>query len=215
MSIRVVLPAGILSYPALDKPAKPMDGSKPGAAEKYQATLVYPATEKFHVVATIDGQKVNTTLADVVKRVIAAKFGEDKVATVLAAMGNGKKYRSPIRVDGEKGDPPKYAKIAGEGARFLRASTTSKPQCAYPSLALMTDEQIKADLYAGCKARMSVTVSWFDKEGNAGITLYLNNVQKIGEGERLSNMGAPASSDFDAVETTAADANDLAALLGG
>ena len=212
MSIRVILPAGILSYPSLDVPQKPMEGAPAGTPAKYQATLVYRADQTLDVMAVLDQKKVPTTLVEVIKKVVAAKFGEDKVADILKRMGPGKAFHSPIRVDDP--DAPKYKDVAGEGARFLRASTTTKPQCAYPSLALMSDEEIKRDLYAGCKAKMSVTVAWFDKGGKKGITLYLNNVQKIGEGERIGTRGAPATSDFDAIETTEADANDLANLLG-
>ncbi|MCU0624050.1 MAG: DUF2815 family protein [Gemmatimonadaceae bacterium] len=211
MSIRTILPAGILSYPALAVPAKPMEGSAV-QTPKYQATLVYRADQPLDVEIVDGGKKVKTTLVEVIRKVVAAKFGEDKVADILKRMGPGKSFHSPIRVDDE--DAPKYATVAGPGARFLRASTTTKPQCAYPDLRLMDDEAITRDLYAGCKARMSVTVAWFDKGGKKGITLYLNNVQKIGEGERIGNAGAPASNDFDAVETTAEDANDLANLLG-
>ena len=40
----------------------------------------------------------------------------------------------------------------------------------------------------------------YNTDGNRGIKLYLNNVQKLAEGERLGGGGSNVNDDFTAVE---------------
>jgi len=54
------------------------------------------------------------------------------------------------------------------------------------------------EFYSGCYARASVTASCYDVDGNKGINLYLQNVQKLGDGERIGG-GVEAKDEFQAV----------------
>ncbi len=67
-------------------------------------------------------------------------------------------------------------------------------------------------IYAGCKMRVSFGLWAYDSNGNKGVTLLLNNVQKTGDGKKLAGR-ADASEEFDAVEGD--DGNDAEDDLDG
>jgi Protein of unknown function (DUF2815) len=54
----------------------------------------------------------------------------------------------------------------------------------------------KQDFYSGCYGRASINFYAFNTSGNKGIGAGLGNLQKMGEGERLSGGGASAEDDF-------------------
>ena len=65
----------------------------------------------------------------------------------------------------------------------------------------MNDIIDKSELYSGCYGRVSIMPAAYNVDGNKGIKFYLNNVQKLAEGEPLGGAGASnASDDFTAVE---------------
>lgn len=65
----------------------------------------------------------------------------------------------------------------------------------------------QSEVYSGCKMRVSFGVWAYDTNGNKGVTLLLNNVQKTGDGEKLA--GRPdAEDEFDAVEDDDDDLGD-------
>lgn len=66
----------------------------------------------------------------------------------------------------------------------------------------------QTDVYAGCLARASCLPWAFDSNGNKGCTLLLNNVQKAGDGERLSGV-VPADQEFDALVEGGGEDEDL------
>lgn len=63
---------------------------------------------------------------------------------------------------------------------------------------LITDP---ADFYAGCWAVAQISVSAYDAPGNKGVSLYLNSICKVGDGEPLSGRMKPEDA-FSAIEET-------------
>lgn len=54
----------------------------------------------------------------------------------------------------------------------------------------------REEIYSGCFCRFSVNLYPFSTNGNNGVAVGLNNVQKICDGERLAG-GSRAEDDFD------------------
>lgn len=83
-----------------------------------------------------------------------------------------------------------------EGSVFISIQSNTAPgvvdRRAKP---LMSQDQF----YSGCKARATYAAWPYDSNGNKGVTLLLNNVQKAADGDRLSGKPS-AEDDFDEVE---------------
>lgn len=187
MSTRVITGEVVISYPHLHQPQPAQEGGKPkyslaavflkGSQDraKLEAAVLEAATEKFGATMTVAGKKVS--VAD------ALKMG------VL---------RSPFRTDvAAKG----YDRIGGEF--FINTRSDNQPQIVYAwagpdgKPARVPQEKIKEDIYAGARGRVSITAFGYDTAGNKGVGFALNNVQKLGEGERLDNR-VKAEDEFDA-----------------
>ncbi len=185
----VVTPKAVLSYPHLDKPQAPQ---KPTDKPKYSAALVFAP---------------GTDLAALQAAVMAA--GEERWPGKFAEMVRVQAARSPFRKDAEaKGYPA--------GSVFLNVRTEQKPGVVYLHAgsdgkpARVPDEKIREELYPGCFVRAQVRAFAYDSNGNKGVSFALNNIQKLGDGERLDNRQA-AEDAFEA-DLNAAPA-DLAGLL--
>ena len=85
----------------------------------------------------------------------------------------------------------------GEGTIFLTARTSMKPGVVDAAL---NEIDNATDLYPGCICRASLTVFAYDNQGNQGLSLSLQNIQKVRDGEHLGNM-VKASDEFEAIGT--------------
>lgn len=119
-----------------------------------------------------------TDLTEMKKACIAAakkKFGDK-----ASAMFKNGKLKMPWRDGSEYSE---YGDPFVEGATFVTLKSKNAPGIvdhnAKPILKQM-------DFYSGCLARASCLCWAFDQMGNQGVTLLLNNVQKVGDGERMS-----------------------------
>lgn len=117
-----------------------------------------------------------------------------KVIDYVATQKFGPKYKSlpkfhiPIRDgDVEKPENKDYA-----GRLFVNMSSTRQPGIVNRHLVPVTDE---ADAYSGCKYVAAVNVYPFEKKGNKGIALGLNNLLVFEKGDRLDGK-KDASEDF-------------------
>jgi hypothetical protein len=124
---------------------------------------------------------------------------------------NWKKVRTPLR-DGDaeaeeltEDGSTKGAKYPERlGCYFLNARS-SKPVGVYDRmLTPITDPE---NLYGGCKGKISVTFYPYSTNGNHGIGVGLNGVQKIAEGTPFGNARPTVESMFDVL-----DENDLEEL---
>jgi hypothetical protein len=78
------------------------------------------------------------------------------------------------------------------GYYFVNALSNEKPGVVDESLSPIMD---KSEFYSGCWGRASVTFYAYDVTGAKGITLGLNNVMKLEDGERLGG-NTSAAADF-------------------
>jgi hypothetical protein len=186
----VVTPTATLSYPHLDQPQAPQKGQ--AGKPKYSATLVFAE---------------GTDLTALQAAVMAA--GEEKWPGKFTEMLRVGAVRSPFRKDAE-------AKNYPTGSVFLNVRSEQKPGVVYlhagadKKPAVVPDEKIKEDLYPGASVRAQLRAFSYDSNGNKGVSFALNNIQKLGDGERLDNRQA-ATDAFEA-DLSAAPA-DISALL--
>jgi hypothetical protein len=159
-----------LSYVFLTNPRKNDDGSD----GKYGATLLIPKTDKAGLA------KIRKAIDEAIEEGISSKWGGKQP----------KNLRLPLR-DGdlERADEaPEY-----EGMFFLNANSTQRPGIVDKDLQEILDPE---EVYSGCWGRASINFFPYDSNGNRGIGVGLNNIQKLRDGERLGASRAKAEDDF-------------------
>lgn len=203
---KVITPVGRASYPHLDKPQP----AKPGQKSKYSLTVIFTPED----LATEQGKAQYAALQQAALAAAQEKFGNSfthpvsgATLTAADAIREGV-LRSPFRKDAAaKGYPV--------GSVFINCRTEQQPGCVYSHAGLdgkpekIPQDKIREVVYAGAKVRASVAAFAYNQEGNKGVSFALNNVQKVGEGERLDNRTA-AEDEF-TVDLSSAPA-DLASL---
>lgn len=147
-----------------------------GGAPKYSVSLIIP--------------KSDTKTVAKVKAAIEAAYheGESKLK------GNGKSVpalsviKTPLR-DGdlERPDDPAY-----KDSYFLNANSSTAPGIVDADCQPILQ---RSEVYSGVYGRASINFYAFNTNGNRGIAVGLNNLQKIRDGEPLGGK-ASAESDF-------------------
>lgn len=177
MSEKIVLKNVRLSYQHLFKADAIADGSEP----KYSATWVIP--------------KNHPQIKQVKEAIIKAldeKFPgkrKDKWPTVM---------HNPLKDGDEMADEhPEY-----EGAYVLRSASKNRPVV----MGRRKEQLVEEDgvIYSGCYCNASLAAAGFDAQAKKGVTIYLNGVQFLKDGERLA--GFDCTNDFDELDD---DADDL------
>lgn len=195
----LITPNAILSYPHLHQPQPAKAGQKP----KYSAALIFTPAE----LATPDGAAKFKALQDAAVAVGVEKWGKEKFESYL----KGENFKKGFRRDAKEGYP--------EGSVYINVRTEQQPGMVYswpeagsnpPKPAKIPLEKVREELYPGARVRASVVAFAFDTDGNRGISFALNNIQKIGDGERIDNR-VDASREFDA-DLSQAPA-DLSAMM--
>ena len=108
---------------------------------------------------------------------------------------------SPIHDgDGVKQDGTPYGPEC-KGHWVFTASTSADPQFAKPEIIDAQGQPIlsAAEIYSGMYGRVSVVFAPYLFAGKKGIGCYLNNVQKLEDGEPLGATKASANEDFGAM----------------
>lgn len=148
----------------------------------------------------------STTIAEMKKIALAAaleKFGNTDKTKDLIKKG---KIKMPFLV-------PDEGKYPDECVLMMRfsASDQFKPQIVDRfkgpdgKPAPIIDPN---DFYPGCYARASVRAFAYDTSGNKGVSFFLNNIQKLGEGDRLDSR-VNAADEFDAMDDGEVGEHDL------
>ena len=173
--------------------------------------------EEFSVVALFEIKNFSeddkakwNAINDKIKEMLLAKYGSlDKVP---------RKLEMPLKNGNEKfnDNPEKY--LMYKDTMYTTFRTKIKPIVVPASLqGQLTDPK---DFYAGCYARASVNISaWDFYEGKSliktGVSMYLNNLQKIKDGESFAGRSNPED-EFDAVEAAASsNENEVFDPMGG
>jgi hypothetical protein len=166
-----------LSYANLFVPR----AGKPGDEEKYSVCLLIPKSDKktlMLIKAAIEAAKVAGV----------AKLGGKVPSNLKTPIHDGD-------VDKDLDESPEYA-----GCYFMNVSAKQKPAVVGTErdiegkLIPITDP---TEVYSGCYARVSVNLAAYNHPaGGKGIGAYLNNVQKMADGESLGGGRSRADDDF-------------------
>lgn len=196
MTKNLVLPPAVGVYVSLFTPRDPPAGSQ--GKPRYSVVLLYPKTEA--------SKKALAPLMSAAVEVAEGKWpgkGQEKV----------KRMRYPIVADGDERypDDPTF-----KGMYFVRASTTADPTRRPPQVvgadaktAIVDD----SEAYSGCTFRVSVRLFPFDRAGNQGIGIGLNNVQVLKQGTRLDGRKSAEDEFAEYAEAGGSEAGDGAGLL--
>lgn len=168
-STKVITGKVRFSYAHVFEPVAMQEGGEP----KYQVSLIIPKSDL-------------KTLDKIEKAIEAAKVaGKDKISK------NGK-YVPGIKIPLRDGDEDRPDDPAYKNSMFLNCSSKMKPGIVDKDLNPILE---KEDFYSGCYGRASINFYAFNTNGNRGIAVGLNNLQKLSDGEPLSG-GSSAEEDF-------------------
>lgn len=172
---KMTTPTGRISFPYVFEKAASLEAGKEG---KYEVTLYIPKTE--------DISALRANLEKVCKEAFGAKFQSLE------------KLKHPPIKDGDEKDPsdPAY------GHWIVRAKSSKRPVVVDAS---RTNIESKEAIYGGCYGRINVTPASYQIPTGWGVTMYLNAVQKVKDGERFGGGGVSAEEVFEAL---AVDSNE-------
>lgn len=171
-------PKARLAFPALFK-ARAFD--EDGGKEKFEATLLFEKSTDL------------SALKKAVKAAAVDKWGKDQTKWP-------KKMKIPFRDGDEFGDLAGYP-----GTVFVRTSSIFPPQVIDKYGEDITDQK---EIYAGCYVKARLNAFAYEQKGNVGVSLGVQAIQKVGDGERLDGFGN-AKGDFDIEES---DGGELDAM---
>lgn len=142
---------------------------------KYSVCLLIPKEDKTTV------KKIKAAIEEAIQEGIASKWGGKKPANLKLPLRDGDDERAE--------EAPEY-----EGMCFLNANSTQKPGIVDKDLNEILDPD---EVYSGSWGRASINFFPFNTNGNKGVGVGLNNIQKLKDGDRLGAARASAESDFD------------------
>lgn len=153
----LISPAGIATFLYVFDPREPRKGSKGKA--KYQVMMVFDK---------------KADLSDLEQQI--EDFAIEKAGPKAAQLIERGKINTPIRdaLEYEEYGPPFV-----RGSRMVSFKTSSAPGIVDESASPIMDRD---EVFPGMKARVSYGLYWYDEDGNKGVGLFLNNLQKLGEG---------------------------------
>lgn len=112
-----------------------------------------------------------------------------------------KKLMTPLRDGEEKEELEGY-----DGVMFLNTKSKLKPHVVDKYGHEIIDPE---ELYAGCYGSVSLSFYPYNTNGNNGVGVCLDNVIKLKEGERLGGGKPSAESDFDGIDASEFEDDDL------
>lgn len=150
------------NYPCVFEPRAVM----PGQSKKYSVQALIEKS---------DAESVNA-----IKRACSRLIKEAETQGMWSG-GLPANFRNPLR-DGDE-DAKRSQCPAYQGMYFLNASSKFKPGIVDAQGRAIIEP---AKFYAGCWGRVQLVLFTYDKMGNAGIGVGLNNLQKVRDGEPLA-----------------------------
>jgi len=100
------------------------------------------------------------------------------------------------------------------GTIFIRSWTKFAPQIVGPDRQPLT-ELDQPGFYSGCYARATVSFFAYDTSGNKGVGVYLNNLQKLADGEPFGGRRPDAADEFGAATDFDPNGSGQPFSLGG
>lgn len=141
--------------------------------------------KKFSVVMLFKNTEDISQIKELLKRAIARKYPDG----VLPVNSDGTKFKTPLKNGNDK-----------EYDGYANAITCTASSQFQPGI---VDEQKQpiinpTEFYAGCYAVASVNAYCWSYMGNNGVSVGLQNLMKVNDGEPLSG-GATAEQDFESI----------------
>lgn len=168
--------------------------NKKADKDRYELSMLFPDPK------TLSGQDK----ADYERFMKAAKDAADAAAKEKWGDKLPKNLKSPF-LDAGNYEYDGYE----EGMTLVRTWTKRKPGVVDSQKNEIIDE---SEFYPGCYARATIAAFPYDVDGNRGVGFYLNNIQKLSDGEPLLKGSSRAEDDFDAVDA-GGDTSD--SIFGG
>lgn len=187
----------ILSFPCFleARAMKNEDGTDAGKP-KFSCTAVFPVGQQQKY---LEGVVDITNLRKAATEVAMAKWGDK-----LKALIKSGKFKNPFLQNEE--DMEKYGWPAG--SVYLRLTSISKPGIVScfkgpdGKPLRMTDAEVAEKMYPGARCRASIRPFFYDKPVNKGVSFAFNNVQWLGDDERLDGR-SNAQDEFEPTSDTA------------
>jgi hypothetical protein len=145
-----------------------------GQDAKYSICLLIPKGDKKTLA------KITAAMDEAVQEGIRTKWGGKTPKNLHLPLRDGDEERAD--------EAPEYA-----GMMFLNANSQTKPGIVDKDLNEILDPD---EVYSGCWGRASINFFPYDSNGNRGVGVGLNNIQKMADGDRLGGTRASAEDDF-------------------
>lgn len=146
-----------------------------GQDAKYSICLLIPKSDKVTL------KKIQAAIDEATQDGVSSKWGGKMPKNLHLPLRDGDEERAD--------EAPEY-----EGMYFLNANSNQKPGIVDKDRNEILDPD---EVYSGCWGRASINFFPYDSNGNRGVGVGLNNIQKIKDGEHLGAARASAESDFD------------------
>ena len=148
-----------------------------GGTPKYSVSLIIPKSD------TVTINKIKAAIEAAYKEGEAKLKGNGRSVPPLSAI------KTPLRDgDVERPDDPAYA-----NAYFINANSATAPGIVDAD---RNPILVRSEVYSGVYGRASINFYAFNSNGNKGIGVGLNNIQKLKDDDRLGAARASAESDF-------------------
>ena len=193
--VKIITPEFRVSFPQVFQ-ARKINENDPNEKAKFSVLMLFRIKETAKSKEL--GEKVVNIdeLKGAVRKILFDKFRENWRAKTEERKADGSKViHLPFRDGMETGKKDKDG--FGEGVVFCSASTLQRPG--------LIDGQKKEimtanEFYGGCYARAEINPYWYNyKNLKQGVSLGLQNLQKIRDGEPFSGRSKPEEA-FDAIE---------------
>ncbi len=169
MSTRITTPVFTASFPQLFE-AGGFEGSDP----KFSITMLWDRDEDL------------SDLKAACESAIDKKWGSNRPANIQMPMKDG-----DGKLDSEGQQRPEYV---GKKFAIAKAKVSDPPKVVDMELNPVLDKTI---VYGGCEMRAAVSAYAWEFAGKKGVSLYLGNVQRTGDGEAFGSTST-VESDFGA-----------------
>ena len=196
-----------MSYPTLFKPKQNTLNGK----LEYSVEALFPPYEQMPP----GDKKLFDELRAAVEQAKIDKWGPDKNKWPKDKETKQIKVRSPFKdqkmkekeIDGKLVMPPGCV----PGAAYLSLKSETLPGIVGPEPDPENPRQPRKitdpnEIYGGCYGRATVRVAAYEQKGNAGVSIYLNNIQKTRDGDAFGGGRSKPEDDFAPVGDTPAGA---------
>ena len=202
-------PEGSLSYPKLFAPVLPKN-AKPDDKRAWSTTVLFTEDD-----VKAKDEKGNAVWQSLVAAVVAkAKEDFPDASGKIEFDAKGESFmmagKKVLKMPFRKNVAEKYAPefVYWVNLRKTESDNSRPPQVVERDTSPMVN---KDRIYPGVRARASVSVFSYKRSDNSGVSLGLNNVQRLGEGKRLDSY-VNAKDEFGALDPEAA--GDLGTVGG-